>query len=150
MDVRFGWAKCRKPLATFPAPGGGAGSSLTPPEDRCSVPRRPEQQNNKRITQMFRLPAFVRAAVVATFASLAACATSPPVQEMSDARQAIAAAEEADAGRLAAQTLDDARRFLETAEQLLREQAYGAARLNAVRAKNRAVQALEASQTAAE
>jgi hypothetical protein len=69
---------------------------------------------------------------------------------MSDARQAIAAAEEADAGRLAAQTLDDARRFLETAEQLLREQAYGAARLNAVRAKNRAVQALEASQTAAE
>ena len=79
---------------------------------------------------------------------LAACATSPPVQEMSDARQAIAAAEEALAGELAPGPLSDARRFLETAEAQLRAEAYGAARINAVRAKNRAVQALETSQMA--
>jgi predicted S18 family serine protease len=84
----------------------------------------------------------------AILALLCACATSPPVQEMSDARQAIAAAEEADAGRYAPQSLQDARRFLEEAEQLLRQEAYGAARINAVRAKNRAAQALAASQAA--
>jgi hypothetical protein len=89
------------------------------------------------------------AAFVATL-SIAACATSPPVQEMSDARQAIAAAEEASAAALAPDPLNDARRFLETAEQQLRQEAYGAARINAVRAKNRAVQALEASLEAAD
>jgi hypothetical protein len=77
------------------------------------------------------------------------CATAPPVQEMSDARQAIAAAEEALADELAPDQLGEARRFLETAEQQLRQEAFGAARLNAVRARNRAVQALEASQAAA-
>ncbi|MBN1237698.1 MAG: DUF4398 domain-containing protein [Gammaproteobacteria bacterium] len=68
---------------------------------------------------------------------------------MSDARQAIAAAEEANADEAAPETLNEARRFLETAESQLRDEAYGAARINAVRAKNRAVQALEASQRAA-
>jgi Domain of unknown function (DUF4398) len=76
----------------------------------------------------------------------AGCATSPPVQEMSDARQAIAAAEEAEAARLAPVALGDARRFLAEAEGLLKQEAYGMARVNAVRAKNRAVQALEASE----
>ena len=89
------------------------------------------------------------AAALAATLTIAACATSPPVQEMSDAREAIAAAEEASAGELAPGPLSDARRFLETAEQLLRDQAYGAARINAIRAKNRAMQALEASQEAA-
>ncbi|HEX7080116.1 MAG TPA: DUF4398 domain-containing protein [Gammaproteobacteria bacterium] len=69
---------------------------------------------------------------------------------MSDARQAIAAAEQASADELAPEPLNEARRFLQTAEELLREEAYGAARMNAVRAKNRAVEALEASQEAAE
>jgi hypothetical protein len=65
---------------------------------------------------------------------------------MSDARQAISAAEQADAGRLAADTLADARRFLEDAERQIQEEAYSAARMNAVRAKNRAVQALRSTQ----
>lgn len=78
-----------------------------------------------------------------------ACATSPPVQEMSDARQAISAAEQADAARLAPVPLGDARRFLAEAEGQLKQQAYGLARVNAVRAKNRAVQALQASELAA-
>jgi hypothetical protein len=79
---------------------------------------------------------------------VAGCVTAPPVQEMSDARQAIMAAEQADAARLAVDTLSDARRFLADAERQIQEEAYGAARINAVRAKNRAVQALRASQPA--
>ena len=77
---------------------------------------------------------------------LAACVSAPPVQEMSDARQAIAAAEEADAERVAADTLAAARRFLAEAERQIQEQAYGPARMNAVRAKNRAVLALRSTQ----
>jgi hypothetical protein len=74
-----------------------------------------------------------------------ACVTSPPVQEMSDARQAINAAVEANATRLAPESLGDARRFLEEAEQQIQQQNYGPARMNAVRAKNRATQALRSS-----
>jgi hypothetical protein len=77
----------------------------------------------------------------------AGCVTAPPVQEMSDARQAISAAEQADAGRVAGDTLADARRFLAEAEQQIQQQAYGPARMNAVRAKNRAVLALRSSQS---
>jgi hypothetical protein len=69
---------------------------------------------------------------------------------MSDARQAIIAAEEADAERLAASSLNDARRFLAEAERQIQEEAYGPARINAVRAKNRAQQALRSSQSAGE
>jgi hypothetical protein len=73
---------------------------------------------------------------------LAGCVTAPPVQEMSDARQAISAAELADTDRVAVDTLADARRFLADAERQIQEQNYGPARLNAVRAKNRAASAL--------
>ena len=81
--------------------------------------------------------------------AVAAC-TTPPVQEMSDARQAIAAAEQASAGKVAPESLNDARRFLSDAERQIQEEAYGPARMNAVRAKNRAGQALRASQAPAE
>jgi len=57
------------------------------------------------------------------------------------------AAEEADAERLAADTLNDARRFLADAERQIQEEAYGPARMNAVRAKNRALTALRSSQS---
>ena len=76
---------------------------------------------------------------------LVGCVTAPPVQEMSDARQAIAAAEQANAERVAADTLADARRFLAEAERQIQEQAYGPARMNAVRAKNRAALALRST-----
>ena len=79
---------------------------------------------------------------------LGACVTSPPVQEMSDARQAIAAAEDADADRLAAASLNEARAYLGEAERQLQQEAYGSARMSAVRAKNSAVEALEVSQAA--
>lgn len=77
---------------------------------------------------------------------VAGCVTAPPVQEMSDARQAISAAEQANAERVAAATLADARRFLAEAEEQIQQQAYGPARMNAVRAKNRALLALRATQ----
>lgn len=79
---------------------------------------------------------------------LAGCVTSPPVQEMSDARQAIAAAEQANADREAADTLAAARRFLAEAERQIQEEAYGPARMNALRAKNRAALALRSTQSA--
>ena len=102
--------------------------------------------NNKNGASMF----FLRALSLGVALSAASgCVTSPPVQEMSDARQAIMAAEQADAAQFAPESLGDARRLLETAEQLLRDEAYGAARVNAVRARNRAVQALASSQGAA-
>ena len=84
----------------------------------------------------------IRVLATIGFLLLTGCVTAPPVQEMSDARQAIAAAELADSDRVAVDTLDDARRFLAEAERQIQEQAYGPARLNAVRAKNRAVLAL--------
>ena len=90
--------------------------------------------------------ALVRTLILTLLLYAGGCATAPPVQEMSDARQAIAAAEEADASRLAPVPLGDARRFLAEAENQLRQEQYGLARNNAVRAKNRAVEALEASQ----
>jgi uncharacterized lipoprotein YajG len=79
---------------------------------------------------------------------LAGCVTAPPVQEMSDARQAISAAEQADAERVAADMLADARRFLAEAERQIQEEAYAPARMNAVRARNRAVTALRSTQEA--
>jgi len=88
--------------------------------------------------------------LLAVIVVVCACVTAPPVQEMSDARQAINAAAEADASRLAPESLGDARRFLEEAEQQLQQQAYGLARMNAVRAKNRASQALRSSVAATE
>ena len=68
---------------------------------------------------MFQMPGRLRAfLVVSALSLLAGCVTSPPVQEMSDARQAIRAAEEADAERLATETLTAARRFLAEAEAI--------------------------------
>jgi hypothetical protein len=88
-----------------------------------------------------------RALLTLVALALAGCVSAPPVQEMSDARQAISAAEQADAGRVAADTLADARRVLAEAEQQIQEQAYGPARMNAVRAKNRATLALRSTRT---
>ncbi len=97
---------------------------------------------------MLHRSGFIRLLLLLALCWLAGCVSAPPVQEMSDARQAIQVAEEADAARLAPGPLNEARRFLATAEQQLRREAYGPARTNAVRAKNRAVEAFEATQVA--
>lgn len=69
------------------------------------------------------------------------CAVAPPVQEMSDARQAIRAAREAHADRLAPQALSNAEHLLDQATSRLEEGAYPEARQAAVAAKNEAVRA---------
>jgi len=79
---------------------------------------------------------------------IASCVAGPPVQEMSDARQAIAAAEESNAATLAPEELDEARRLLEQAETQLRARYYTLAQTTAIQARSRAVEALQASQAA--
>jgi hypothetical protein len=81
--------------------------------------------------------------VVAIFC-LSACETTPPVQEMSDARQAIAVAKEAGAADRAAFHLRAAEKYLASAEQNLGEHAYSLARRDAKQAKMKALDAIDA------
>jgi hypothetical protein len=76
---------------------------------------------------------------------LAGCASSPPVQEMFDARQAIQAAEDAGAATHAPRDLRDAKVFISNAEQKLEKRAYNGARNDAREAHKRAISALNAS-----
>ncbi|MDJ0873375.1 MAG: hypothetical protein QNJ87_16605 [Gammaproteobacteria bacterium] len=70
----------------------------------------------------------------------AGCATAP-TQEMSDARQAIQAARDADAARHAPAALGSAETLLATAEQFIGTDAYESARAEAVAARQEAVKA---------
>lgn len=77
---------------------------------------------------------------------LASCAVAPPVQEMSDARQAISAAREANASQLAPaslnkaeSSLDEAARGLEQGHYLDAREAAKAARYHAIRARDEAL-----------
>jgi hypothetical protein len=81
---------------------------------------------------------------------LGACETAPPVQEMSDARQAIAVAREAGAEERAAFHLKAAEDYLESAQQALNERAYSEARRDAKQAKMKALDALKASESSKE
>ena len=65
---------------------------------------------------------------------------------MSNARQAIAAAEEAGAAQHAPDDLEDARRLLTQAEKRLHGKQFREARRAAVAAKTKAFAALEAAQ----
>lgn len=87
-----------------------------------------------------------RGAIILLTLMIASCVAGPPVQEMSDARQAIAAAEESNAAALAPDELNEARRLLEQAETQLRARYYTLAQTSAIQARSRAVEALQASQ----
>ena len=76
------------------------------------------------------------------------CATSPPIQEMSDARQAIAAAKDAGAEQHAAATLSQAELMLDTAETYLERGVYWQAKRDAIGAKDKAFEALLTSREA--
>lgn len=76
----------------------------------------------------------------------AGCETAPPVQEMSDARQAIAVAREAGAAERAAFHLKAAENYLESAEEKLNDRKYSQARYDAKQAKMKALDALKASE----
>ena len=78
--------------------------------------------------------------------SLSACIAGPPVQEMSNARQAIKAAVDAGAADSAAQELTEARQLLERAEQRFEGQAYREARVSAAAAHGKAKKALSIAQ----
>ncbi len=86
-----------------------------------------------------------RGIIVALLVLLYACGTAPPVQEMSDARQAIAAAKDAGAEDHAAEELRAAEAFLDSAKRNQSERAYGSARRDAMLAKEKARKALEIS-----
>lgn len=89
--------------------------------------------------------------VVSLLVALGACATVPPVQEMSDARQAIAAAREAGAESFALSQLEQAQDLLASAENHLQtgtSTAYWQARKSAVSAKEMAFDALLISRNA--
>ena len=88
----------------------------------------------------------LQALLVTTLVGLAACETAPPVQEMSDARQAIAVAKEAGAADLASFHLEAAEKYLASAEQSLGRQAYHQARRDAKQAKMKALDALKAAE----
>ena len=93
--------------------------------------------------------------VLALLMLLAACETAPPVQEMSDARQAItvareAGAAEAGAADLAAAELAEAEEYLQNAELKLDRQQYREARSAALEAKLSAQQALKLSEASKE
>jgi hypothetical protein len=86
-------------------------------------------------------------------AFVASCATAPPVQEMSDARQAIAAAKEAGAEDLAFDQLNQAEVQLMRAEKYLETGGsgnYWNAQQAAINAKKIAFDALLKSRTARE
>ena len=88
----------------------------------------------------------LQALFVAIMLLLAACETAPPVQEMSDARQAIAVAKKAGAADLASFHLNAAEKYLASAEQSLGRQAYNQARRDAEHAKMKALDALKAAE----
>jgi len=71
---------------------------------------------------------------------LSACA-GPPVQEMSDARQAIQAAQSAGAETYAPVVLHQAMDYLSSAEQKLEKRAYNGAKNDARLAKQKATHA---------
>jgi len=94
-------------------------------------------QFSRRLRVSLLMAALVGAAV--------GCANAPPVQEMSDARQAIAAAREAGAGTLAADDLAQAEALLDGAEAYLEtgtSTGYWQAKKAAISAKDVAFQAL--------
>jgi Domain of unknown function (DUF4398) len=77
---------------------------------------------------------------------LVACAGAP-VQEMSNARQAIKAARDAGADKTAPQTLNEAEALLDRAQDNLQRRAYRDARRDAIAARGKAVEALDAVQS---
>ena len=84
-----------------------------------------------------------RGIIITLFVLLSACSTNPPVQEMSDARQAISNARETGAEDHAAEELHAAEAFLDSAKRNLSGFAYASARRDAMLARENARKALD-------
>lgn len=80
------------------------------------------------------------------FVGLGGCiSTPPPVQEMSDARQAVAAAREAGAETLAPQIYARSVSLLQKAESTLARRSFRQARDQALASRRLAIEAMEAA-----
>ena len=90
---------------------------------------------------------FKVAALSLSLITLTACVTNPPYQEMSDARQAINAAEVAGADVAEPNLVRLAKRHLKNAKDAMKERRFNAARNEAVLAHRKAAEALEALQS---
>jgi hypothetical protein len=95
------------------------------------------------VSSSWKIP--FRCVLFAVILAIVGC-QSAPVQEMSDARQAIAVAKEAGAADHAADDLKAAEEYLSSAEQSLGERHYAQARDEAVQAKSRALFAIKISE----
>ena len=91
------------------------------------------------------LPKFLLASTCVALVFLGGCQTAP-VQEMSDARQAISVAKAAGAEIRAEDQIRAASDLLESAERHLSERQYGSARQDATEAKLKALDALQRSE----
>jgi len=77
---------------------------------------------------------------------ISACAVTAPVQEMSNARQSIKAAKDADAEKLATNVLSEAQQRLRSAMRELDAGEYEKARILALEAKHLALKARQLSE----
>jgi hypothetical protein len=77
---------------------------------------------------------------------LAGCALAP-VQEMSEARQAIEAARAAGAEQYARPQLDEAHSLLDTAQQMLNDRRFRDAKRSASQARDAAIRARETAES---
>ena len=82
-------------------------------------------------------------------ALMSACAPAP-VQEMSEARQAIDSARAAGAEQHAKEQLDEAHSLLDTAQQMLNDRLFRDARRSASQARDAAIRARETAEAVAE
>lgn len=87
--------------------------------------------------------------LIALLFLLSACSVTPPVQEMSDARQAIRAAKEANAEEYAPQKLRSAEDSMDLATRTLEQGEFEAAKMAASVAKALAIKARDAAVAAA-
>lgn len=92
-----------------------------------------------------RIPTIWRLSILVVVLAVAACAGAP-VQEMSNARQAVAAARQMGAGHSAVKEMAKAEQLLQAAQAALDKGDYGAAREDAIRARDQAVKALHIAQ----
>ncbi len=75
--------------------------------------------------------------------TLSACASLPPLQEMSNARQTIAAAKEMNSSADQSQKIQEAERLLSRAERRMEVNLYESARQDALRAQKEAIEFIE-------
>jgi len=85
---------------------------------------------------------FLKALLVVSIVILLGACAAAPVQEMSDARQAVTAAAEAGASQYAGESLNSAQTLLDSAESKLEEHLFTGARRDAEAARAEALEAL--------